>query len=161
MSTHWKKNFNYEYLGTYSLESGKDLILTIKGTSQKEVTGANGRKEICFAASFVEDYKPMILNRTNCKIIEKLYKSAFVEDWVGKKIQLYSKKVDAFGTTTDGLRIREFLPKEETESDKLKSALREIILNYNGIDKEDIVKSVVSAGDDVKKLKIQLKKLKK
>ena len=158
--THWKKQFNYEYLGTYSLEDGKDLILTIKDTEQKEVSGAGGRKEVCFTINFMEDEKPMILNRTNAKIIEKIHKTPFVEEWSGKKIQLYSKKVDAFGTMTTGLRIREFVPKTETESDLLKAELRNLILVYTGDDKDEVIKSVVAAGDDVKKLKTQLKKLK-
>lgn len=159
--THWKKNFNYEYLGTYSLEDGKDLILTIKDTATVKVTGANGRKEDCFVLNFLEAEKPMILNRTNAKIIEKIHDTPYVEEWSGKKIQLYSKKVDAFGTMTTGLRVRGFIPKEDSEADKLKAELRTIIIAYNDSDKEDVVKAVVAAGDDVKKLKLELKKLKK
>ena len=28
--THWKNQFNYDYLGAYSLSGGKDIVLTIK-----------------------------------------------------------------------------------------------------------------------------------
>ena len=160
MQTHWKKNFNYDYLGTYSLPEGKDLILTIKSTETKKVTGPGGRKEDCFTCNFVEDQKPMILNRTNCKIISRIHKTSFVEEWQGKKIQLYSARVDAFGTMTDGLRIRDFLPKEESEADKIKAELRAIILAYKGDDKTALIADIKAAGDDVKKLKSQLKKLK-
>lgn len=112
--THWKKQFNYEYLGTYSLPAdGKDLTLTVKQTKKEMVTGNNGQKEECFVCYFQEEPKPMILNRTNCGIIEKIYKTPFIEEWTGKKIQLYAKKVSAFGEMVDGLRIRELIPKTE------------------------------------------------
>ena len=113
--THWKKNFNYNYIGAYSLPVGSDMILTIKEMQQEEVAQLNGKKDMCFTAHFSEaNVKPMILNKTNCKIIEKMYGS-FTEDWVGKKIQIYSAKVSAFGTETDALRIRNQIPGGKSE----------------------------------------------
>jgi len=109
MKTHWKKQFNYDYLGAYSLAPGKDMILTIKETKKEMVTGTNGQKDQCFVCYFEEDQKPMILNKTNCKQIEALY-SPFVEDWPGNKIQLFAKKVKAFGDETEALRIRNKYP---------------------------------------------------
>ena len=73
--THWKNQFNYDYLGAYSLSDGKDIVLTIKETKKEMVTGANGQKSECFVAYFHENVKPMILNKTNCKAIEKMYKT--------------------------------------------------------------------------------------
>lgn len=101
----------------------------------------------------------MILNRTNSKTITAIYDTPFVEEWIGKKIQLFAKKVDAFGVMTDGLRIRDFIPKTETEADKLKAELRVLIKNYTDPDKDDVIAAVVAAGNDVKKLKAELKKL--
>lgn len=111
--THWKKNFNYDYMGAYSLPEGKDVIVTIKETKKEMVKGVKGKKEECFICYFTDSEKPMILNRTNCKMIEKLYGTPFIEEWKDKKIQLYSAKVDVFGETTDGLRIRDFKPEDE------------------------------------------------
>jgi hypothetical protein len=107
--THWKKLFNYEYLGSYSID-GEDLVLTIASIDLEMVTGNNGKKEECTVCHFAENQKPMILNRTNCKTIEKLYKSPYKEDWIGKQIRIYSEKVSAFGTVTDALRIRPQIP---------------------------------------------------
>ena len=114
--THWKKQFNYDYLGSYSLPNGSDVILTIKETKKEKVTGANGKKEECFVAYFSEKadwIKPMILNRTNCKTIAKIYNCPYIEQWHGKKIQIFIDKVSAFGETTEALRIRPFEPKIE------------------------------------------------
>jgi len=110
--THWKKEYNYDYIGAYSLPTdGSDLILTIKDTKTEKVIGGDGKKQDCFVVYFAEkDSKPMILNRTNAKTIQKVYGTPYIEDWVGKKIQLYATSVNAFGTVTDALRIRDFKP---------------------------------------------------
>ena len=114
--THWKKQFNYDYMGSYSLPNGDDVILTIRETKRQEVTGQSGKKELCFVAYFVEKsdwIKPMILNRTNCKVIEKLYSTPYIEEWSGKKIRIGIDRVKAFGDEVDALRIRQIVPPVE------------------------------------------------
>ncbi len=115
--THWKKNFNYDYLGSYSLNDNQEVTLSIKAVKKTLVTGANGQKEECTVASFNEsvngENKPMILNKTNCKIIEKLYKTPYIEDWRGKLITIYIKQnIKAFGELVDALRIKEIVPRK-------------------------------------------------
>jgi hypothetical protein len=112
--THWKKLQNPDYLGAYSLEPGKDLILTIKVVKVESVTGPDNRKEDCTVAHFVEDSKPMILNATNSKTIQKIYKTPYIEEWAGKKIQIYSTEVKAFGDVVEALRIRQKIPASTT-----------------------------------------------
>jgi hypothetical protein len=116
--THWKKMTNPNYLGTYSLEPGKDKILTLRIVRQEMVQGEDGKKEQCMVAHFIENEKPMILNKTNAKIIEKLYGSPYIEHWANRKIQIYAAKVKAFGETVDALRIRPFIPQQGTISTK-------------------------------------------
>ena len=53
--THWKKLMNPDYLGAYALEPGQDLIATIKSVGNEEVTGTDGKKEICSVIHFVEN----------------------------------------------------------------------------------------------------------
>lgn len=102
---------NYDYLGAYSLDNGKDLTVTITRTDRELVKSAQHPKgEDCFVCYFKEVDKPMILNATNCKTIQGLY-SPYIEDWAGKRVTLYIKDVKAFGTITDALRIRDFAPK--------------------------------------------------
>jgi len=112
MKTHWKKQFNYNFLGTYSLPEEKDLVVTIIRTEKQQVTSSNGKAEECLVVYFQETDKPMILNRTNARTIEKLAATPFIEDWPGTRLQLYvARDVKAFNTTTDALRIRDFHPK--------------------------------------------------
>lgn len=111
--THWKKLTNPDYLGAYALEPNQDLIVTIKSVANEVVTGTDGKKETCSVMRFVENVKPMVLNATNSKTIAKLFKTPYIEEWAGRKIQLYVEKgVKAFGDVVDALRIRPFLPLE-------------------------------------------------
>lgn len=156
--THWKKQHNYNFLGAYSLPVGKDIVLTIKELKPEEIVGNNGKKEKGFVCHFEENQKPMILNKTNCKIIEKLYASPFIEDWIGKKIQLYVAQVSAFGTTTDALRVRDFKPEvqkiDNKEALKVISSSKtfsELQLNYNSLSKEMMAdKEVLEKKDKMK-----------
>lgn len=112
--THWKKLTNPNYLGAYSIEDGKDLILTIGSVSEETVIGADGKKEQCVVCRFEEpNTKPMILNSTNMKMISKLLKTPYVEEWRGHRIQIGTEKVKAFGEIVDALRVKSFLPAAE------------------------------------------------
>lgn len=113
MNGHWKKQFNYDYLGSYSLDGKKEVVVSIKGVDTAKVTGQAGRKEDCFVVNFNEFDKPMILNRTNAKAIEKVAGSGLVEDWIGSSVTLYVERgVKAFGDVVDALRIRDKKPSE-------------------------------------------------
>ena len=110
--THWKKSFNYSYLGSYSLADGRDVTLTIAGTQTEMVQGEKGQSEECFVMYFSDKFdfvKPMIMNKTNCKTLEKLY-TPYVEEWVGKKVMIGISQVNAFGGVHDALRIRPKVP---------------------------------------------------
>ena len=112
--THWKKLQNPEYLGAYALNPGEDLIVTIKDVANEVVTGTDGKKETCSVMHFTENVKPMVLNATNSKTITKLLKTPYIEQWKGRKIQLYVEQgIKAFGDIVDALRVRPFLPVEK------------------------------------------------
>ena len=110
--THWKKLINPDYLGAYSLDPGKDMILTIRQVRKELVTGADGKKEECIICYWQEDQKPMILNVTNCKTISKLLKTPYIERWAGHRIQIGAEMVSAFGEKVEALRVRKQLPEE-------------------------------------------------
>ena len=105
--THWKQLINMDYIGAYALPDGKDLTLTIDHVVKENVTGNNGKKEMCMVAYFKEkDYKPMILNRTNAKSITALAGSPYIEKWQGQRITLYATTTRLGGDTVECLRIR-------------------------------------------------------
>lgn len=111
--THWKKLTNPDYLGAYSLEPGQDIVLTIERVQVETVTGPDGKKEECMVCHWMEREKPMILNSTNAKMIQKLLKTPYIEEWSGHRIQIGVEMVKAFGEIVDALRVRNFLPEEK------------------------------------------------
>ena len=120
MQGHWKKQFNYDYLGSYSLDGKREITVTISKLDTDKVTGQQGRKEDCFVVYFKEFDKPMILNRTNAKAIEKVASSGLIQDWVDVKVTLYVESgVKAFGEVVDALRIRDKKPSKQKMSSNI------------------------------------------
>jgi len=105
--THWKKEFNYDFLGSYSFQPKEEKTLTIKETKTQKVKGSDGKEKECFVAHFVENEKPMILNKTNCKMISKVYGTPFIENWKGIRIIIVVEpNVKSFGDLVDALRVK-------------------------------------------------------
>ena len=111
--THWKKLQHPDYIGAYELMDGtpnKELTVTITKVAREQITGADGKKEEC-TVCYLHGQKPMILNSTNQKVMQKLFDSPYIEDWAGKKMTLYVARVKASGDTVDALRVRPTAPK--------------------------------------------------
>ena len=108
--THWKKLTNPNYLGSYAFNPGEEKPLTIDRVLQEEVTNPEGGKEQCIVAYFRQPEKPLILNKTNCKTIEKLTGTPDIEQWPGSGIILCVQKVKAFGELVEAVRIRPVKP---------------------------------------------------
>jgi len=104
MKTHWKKQFDYKYLGSYCVD--KEITLTISKVVKESVVSQNGEKEEVTVAHFKENEKPMVLNKTNCKIIETLYDTPYIEEWIGKRIGVYVDRVKSFGEVVEALRVK-------------------------------------------------------
>lgn len=110
IKTHWKKAFNPDYLGAYAFQPDEEKTLTIASISTEMVTGPDAKKEQCSVIYWQEKEKPMILNVTNSKTIQKLMKSPYIEDWIKKRITLIVKTVSAFGEKVDAVRVKNELP---------------------------------------------------
>ena len=133
MQGHWKKQFNYDYLGSYSLDGKKEAVVTITKLDTDKVTGQQGRKEDCFVVYFKEFDKPMILNRTNAKAIEKVASSGLVQDWVGVQVTLYVEQgVKAFGEVVDALRIRDKKPTKQKMTLDVETSMLDAIKQGKG-----------------------------
>jgi len=106
----YRKYLDKNYLGAWDVPDDGDLILTIDHAERNEVQNERG-KETKTVLYFKEDYKPMILNKVNPDSISKALGSTKIEDWEGKRIAIYSEKVNAFGGVKDALRVRSYAPK--------------------------------------------------
>lgn len=105
--THWKRLINPDYIGAYMV--AEDTTVKIEKVTRQLVKGEGGKSEECTVAHLVGT-KPFILNRTNSKMITKLYGSPYIEDWVGKTITLYPTTTKVAGETVECLRIRPTRP---------------------------------------------------
>lgn len=104
--THWKLLTNPDYIGAYWLPDGEDVTVTIDYVVREMITGTGGKKEECTVAHLKNGVKPLILNVTNAKSIEKLYGTPYIEDWAGKQITLYASTAKLAGDVVACLRIR-------------------------------------------------------
>ena len=107
MATHWKKLTNPNYLGAYAFDQNEEKTVTIESVTEESVTGSDGREADCMVLHFKEpNVKPMILNRTNAKTIEKITGTPYIEEWEGQKIILVVRTVTAFGGEVDAVRVK-------------------------------------------------------
>lgn len=161
--THWKKLTHPDYLGAYALEPGQDMIVTMKSCAIEIVAGTDGKKQECMVIHFTEPgVKPMICNKTNAKTITKIHKTPYIEQWAGKQIQLYAAPVSAFGTTTEALRVRDYVPQSKTidVTDailKLEACetLDELKSTYLSLSKAEQIHKEVKALADSRKAELQ------
>ena len=137
--THWKKLMDSSnYFGCYCFEDDKDIVLTIKKVTRELVTGEGGKQEECTVMYFKEDVKPLICNKTNCKAISKLFKTPYIEEWTGRRIQLYADRNVRFGKDiVEGVRVRAFHPKVEDAVIKC-SDCGNVIVAYENMSPEQL-----------------------
>ena len=112
--THWKNVIDSKYLGAYSFDAVpgvEEVILTIKEVKVEEVKGEGGKTDVLPVVYFEETnekgimVKPMVFNKTNCKVMEDMY-TPFLEDWVGKRIEIYVTETKLKRDLVPCLRVR-------------------------------------------------------
>jgi hypothetical protein len=117
MKTHWRKFINDTYLNEsdfYHPETGE--VVTIIGTVSKieneKVTNPSGKSDELPILHFKE-IKPLVLSaKINFKNIESALKTGFVEDWIGKRIEIYYDPNVKFGRDkVGGVRVKPVAPK--------------------------------------------------
>jgi len=140
---HWKKAFNKDYLGAHDLDEGQELKLVIKSVEHRTVKSPTGEADTCNVAIFADqNIKPMILNATACKQIQRFTGRKYIDEWVSVPIQVYvQENVRAFGEVVDALRIRDVQPRMEKP-----------VLNKKNPKWNDAVKSYKEAEDKAAKL---------
>jgi len=107
---------NSDYFGSHDLmtDSGEygQITVTIQSVSQDKVKGADGKDSLCIVAKTAET-KPIILNKTNCKTISKLY-GPYTENWAGEEA--------SFSDAGPGKKLKPYQP--YTKSGIVPSILR-------------------------------------
>ena len=107
---HWRDLTTLDYLRAELFAPREKKVLTIKEIRREKLTSQNGAVEEKPVAYFEENVLPMVLNVTNCKMIEKLYGTGNIYEWVGKKIQVIATKTKVAGESVPCLRIENVIP---------------------------------------------------
>jgi hypothetical protein len=108
--THWKKLTNPAYVSSCDFQPNQEITVTIDKVATEMVKGSDGKSSSCLVMSFIGGKKPMILNKTNAKIVTRVLGTPYIEQWNGKKIILYVAKVNAFGEEVDAIRVKNQKP---------------------------------------------------
>jgi hypothetical protein len=88
----------------------RPIITTVSRMAQEEIGQDKKKKPVLY----LEDQKPMVLNRTNTEALEEAFGDS--DDWPGHKIKIYCVKTQYQGKTVDGLRIEPIVPKPAPKS---------------------------------------------
>jgi hypothetical protein len=115
--THYKSMYDKDYLGSWELPAGRDIIVTIESVKGGELVAIGGKKNKKPIISFVGKEKKFVCNVTNAKAIAGMYGN-FVEEWKGKRIALYigQARDPSTGGDIDCIRVRPTVPAPKTSA---------------------------------------------
>jgi hypothetical protein len=91
----------------------KQIITTISHM-QMELVG-QGQDQKKKPVLYLEDQKPIVLNRTNTEALEYAFGDS--ADWPGNKIKIRCVKTNYAGKSVDGLRLEPIVPKPALKED--------------------------------------------
>ena len=150
---HWRQNFkdSDKYLGAVDLWNDQKkgynaVVVTIEKFFVDEMVGQMGKERKVFA-KLKEFQKPMVVNVTNFKRLQKLFDSVEQDAYLGKPIQLGVEKVSSPEGKVDALRFSgravqatkkekeiltdDVLPKAVAALEKGSRTLDDILLKYS------------------------------
>jgi len=110
--------FPSKYLRASDLDG--DTPVTMKSLIMEEIN--EDKKPVLY---FREEAKGLVLNKTNGKIIGRLFGEE-VDDWIGQRIVLFPTEVDFRGETVDAIRVRPQIP--EDNEDEVSGHVKQIRL---------------------------------
>lgn len=103
----WQKRFDYKYLSVNHLPDKGEVEATIKKVTDAKGAKVAGKVMDTVLVYFNEFQVPLVLSKTNAKNLTWNFGTKEMQNWVGKKCKLYVEyDVEAFGTKTDGTRVR-------------------------------------------------------
>ena len=95
--THFKKLRNTNYLGSWDLADSngnfKNKVVTISDVKKQMVHDGKGGQEECITVHYKE-CKPMIMNSANLNTMHKSLGTPYIEEWIGKKIEITVEKIE-------------------------------------------------------------------
>ena len=86
---------------------GAGLLVTVQSCEQHNVAKEGADPEYKWCLTFAENDKPLVLNRTNIQLCERIFGSDDTDHWLHKKVVLYvDPNVSYGGNIVGGIRVR-------------------------------------------------------
>lgn len=111
MLDSWEKVIDNNFISAEMVgTAGAEKVVTIKDIDFAECYDDQKKMKVQKQTVFFEECKPLVLNKTNAKMLKRLFSpnSDDPKDCVGHRIVLKVESIKAFGKTTDAIRIKEF-----------------------------------------------------
>ena len=91
------------------------VLYTIKDVQQLNVAGSGKPAEVKWCLLFEESERPLVLGQVNLQLAEQAMGSGDTDDWIGRKLVLYTDPNVLFaGRLVGGVRVR--APKHSSTS---------------------------------------------
>lgn len=116
------KEFSASYIGGWTFADGEKTWTISNVESGVVENHKTNTKEENILVYFKEYGLPLVLNATNAESIKRATGSMQFDDWIGKRITLYSAKIHAFGDVWDAVRIKNEAPKAPAKVDPASEA---------------------------------------
>lgn len=98
--------FPSNYLKAEDFADGEEKELVIAKLTIEEMTARDQSKENKPVLHFKDFGKQIVVNATNWKRIAQVTGQDDSDNWVGKKVTLYTEIVDAFGEMKPAIRVK-------------------------------------------------------
>lgn len=86
---------------------GAGALMTVEGCEPHNVAKEGAPPENKWCLTFAEMDKPLVLNSTNIQLCERIFGSDDTDEWIGKKLVLYTDpNVSYAGKIVGGIRVR-------------------------------------------------------
>lgn len=86
---------------------GAGALMTVESCEQYNVAKEGAPPENKWCLTFSETDKPLVLNSTNIQLCERIFSSDDTDQWVGRRIVLYTDpNVSYAGKVVGGIRVR-------------------------------------------------------
>jgi hypothetical protein len=108
---HFRSMFASDYVGSWEIPKGRDVVLTIARVEAGQLNRPGKRdKEPKPILHFEGKKKGLVMNKTNCLTLEDMF-GPDTDDWVGKRIAIYTTTTQFGRQTVDCIRIRDKSPR--------------------------------------------------
>lgn len=83
------------------------VLYTVTGCEKQNVAPEDKAAEWKWCLTFSETDKPLVLNSTNIQLCEMIFNSDETDNWIGKKLVLYTDHTIVYaGKVVGGIRVR-------------------------------------------------------